>query len=519
MMSSNVHPHAPSLNKDKIIYWSILFLAFISRFAALSIKPPHADEGVNGFFVNQLWERGYFVYNPQNYHGPLLFPLFQISEKLFGFGIHSLRAVTALFSLLTVWVILRTAVLGRHASFFAAVALALSPGMIFFGRSAIHEPVFVFFQVLWMVGFVKLKERIDRQALVLFSAGLMGCVLLKETFVIFGFSLLAAWAWTETSPRILDAIGRKVDSTPRVGSEGVDGRFLLKTGIILICLWLVFFTGFFHNRKGMTDFFVALIPWLKTGVGGSGHDKPFFYWLNLMGRYEWAALAGIAGAAAGAFSRSWKMRAVSFFALVNGLVYSLIPYKTPWCIMNILWPFVLVAGYWFERAVITSHRKHVPAFLFILCVGAVIVGHSAVVSYRLNAINYTDPHEPYVYVQTKNDVAMVQELIRRKIREQADFHNLKVQVNVKDPWPLPWLFSRLPHAEFGNQNLPPVAGADIIFTEISVSDRDLAGSYVRRKIELRDAREPIYVYLKKSVFEGMDLPGFTSVEMSEGKRS
>src|SRR5512143_2738358 len=160
-MSSNVRPHVPSLNKDKIIYWSILFLAFVSRFAALSIKPPHADEGANGFFVNQLWERGYFVYNPQNYHGPLLFPLFQISEKLFGFGIHSLRAVTALFSLLTVWVILRTAVMGRHASFFAALALSLSPGMIFFGRSAIHEPVFLFFQVLWMVGFVKLMERTD----------------------------------------------------------------------------------------------------------------------------------------------------------------------------------------------------------------------------------------------------------------------------------------------------------------------------------------------------------------------
>jgi uncharacterized protein (TIGR03663 family) len=517
MMSSNVRPHAPSLNKDKIIYWSILFLAFLSRFAALSIKPPHSDEGVNGFFVNQLWERGYFIYSSQNYHGPLLFSLFQISEKLFGFGIHSLRAVTALFSLFTVWIILRTAVLGRYASFFAAMALALSPGMIFFGRSAIHEPVFVFFQVLWMVGFMKLKERIDRQAILMFSAGLMGCVLLKETFVIFGCSLLAAWAWIEISPGLLGALGRRVDSPPRVGSEGVDGRFLLKTGIILICLWVVFFAGFFHNRKGMTDFFVALIPWLKTGVGGSGHDKPFSYWLDLMGRYEWAALAGIVGAAAGVFSHSWKMRAVSFFALVNSLVYSLIPYKTPWCIMDILWPFVLVSGYWFERAVIALHRKSVPAFLLILCVAAIIVGHSAVVGYRLNYVNYTGPHEPYVYVQTKNDVTMIQELIRTKTRERPDFQNLKVQVNVKDPWPLPWLFSRLPRAEFGNQNLPPVPGADIIFTEVSVSDRDLAGSYVRRKIELRDAREPIYVYLKKSVFEGMDLPGFTSVEISEGK--
>jgi uncharacterized protein (TIGR03663 family) len=400
-----------------------------------------------------------------------------------------------------------------------AMALALSPGMIFFGRSAIHEPVFVFFQVLWMVGFMKLRERSDRHAVMLFSAGLLGCVLLKETFVIFGFSLVAAWMWTETSPRILAALGRKGGAPPRRESEGIDGRFLLKAGILITGVWLVFFTGLFHNRKGIADFFVALVPWLKTGMGGSGHDKPFFYWLNLMGRYEWAALAGITGAAAGAFSRSWKMRCVSFFALINGLVYSLIPYKTPWCIMGILWPFVLVAGYWFEHAVTALPRRNTPVFLLMLTVAALIVGHSAVAGYRLNYLNYTGPHEPYVYVQTKNDVAMIQALIRTKAGERADFHNLKVQVNLKDSWPLPWLFSRLPRVEFGTPMLPPVAGADIIFTEVSVDDRELAGSYVRRKMELRDAREPIYVYLKRAVFGGTDLPGFTPVETSEGKGS
>jgi hypothetical protein len=345
----------------------------------------------------------------------------------------------------------------------------------------------------------------------------MGCVLLKETFVIFGLSLLAAWAWIEISPRILGVLGRNVDSPPRAGPEGPDGRFLLKTGMLSAGVWLVFFSGFFHNLKGITDFFVALVPWLKTGVGGSGHDKPFSYWLTLMGRYEWAALAGVAGAAAGMFGQSWKIRGVSFFALVNGLFYSLIPYKTPWCIIDILWPFLLVAAYWFERAVTTFHRRSLPAFLLILCIAALILGHSAVAGYRVNYVNYADPHESYVYVQTKNDVTMIQDLIRKKTGERADFHTLKVQVNLQDPWPLTWLFSRLPHAGFGNPALPPVAGADIIFTELPVDDGALAGAYLRKKIELRDAREPVNVYLRGSVFEGMDLPGFTPVETSEGK--
>jgi len=151
-------------NKDKIIGWSILFVAFLLCFYHLSLKPPHSDESGNGFFVNQIWENGYFTYDPSNYHGPLLFYLLQISEKTFGFGIGSFRIVTALFSLLSVWLILRNRdLLGRYASFFAASALALSPGMTFFGRSAIHESPFVFSQLLFVIGFLKARVRADRK--------------------------------------------------------------------------------------------------------------------------------------------------------------------------------------------------------------------------------------------------------------------------------------------------------------------------------------------------------------------
>jgi len=280
-------------------------------------------------------------------------------------------------------------------------------------------------------------------------------------------------------------------------------------------IWLLLFTGFLHHRQGATDFFKALMPWLKTGVGGSGHEKPFSYWLSAFGRYEWAAAAGFVGALAGLFGRSWKMRFFAALALVNWLVYSAISYKTPWCVITILWPFVFVAGLWIEFIVINRRRS--PAFWLALCVAAVIAVQSAAADVRLNFIHYADPSEQYVYVQTTNDLKVIEEIIGKKILSSPEARNMKLQINLKDPWPFPWLFSRFPGIAFGDSRNAFTEKADIIFAEITHEDKDLEGLYWRRKINLREAREPIYVYLKKSYFQGLELPGFGPSATSEGK--
>jgi uncharacterized protein (TIGR03663 family) len=506
--------------RDRILFFSVLAAAGLFLFSALSLKPPHFDEGINGYFVNQVWTNGFFTYDPHNYHGPLLFYLFQISEKIFGFGIWSFRFVTALFSVLTVWLVLRSsAVLGRLGSYAAALAMALSPGVIFFGRSAIHEAVYVFFQVLWMLGFVKAREKTDRQAVIWFLAGFTGCLLLKETFVILGLAFVAAWAWVEISqaPPKQTTGRRKSRKQEQEKGARLTASFFLKAGTAAVLVWLVLYTGFFHHWKGASDFFIAVMPWLKTGVGASGHDKPFPYWLELLGRYEWPALAGLAGACAGVFSRSWKLRFFSVLALVNFLVYSFIPYKTPWCVISILWPFFFVAGLWVEELHGRFGQKRGVLYWGAAGIVAVVMVRSVLVSYRLNFIRYADPAEPYVYVQTKNDFKAVEDIIRQKISTSPEFHNMKILVKLRDSWPLPWVFSRFPHIEYGDYKIPGDSNADIIFGEMGVNEGGLAGIYLRRRIELRDALAPIYVYLKKTTFEGMDLPGFGPVEGPEGK--
>jgi uncharacterized protein (TIGR03663 family) len=506
-----------SFDSDKIITWSVLLAAVLFRFAALSLKPPHGDEGVNGHFVILMWQNGYFSYDPTNYHGPLLFNLFQISEKIFGFGVHSFRIVTASFSLLTVWLVLQSReVLGRYASYFAALALALSPGMIFFGRSGIHEPAYVFFQVLWIIGFMKLRERMDRPGLQWFLLGLVGCFLLKETFVILGASLLLAWGWTEASPRILGVAGKTVGSPPKGLSPGFTKPFLLKMIFLTVFVWLAFFTGFFQHWKGASDSFVALMPWLKTGVGGAGHNKPFSHWLSLFGKYEWVGAVGIAGAFIGVVSRSWKLRFLSFLALLNGLIYSWIPYKTPWCMISILWPFVLVAGIWIEFIFDKFPARYSPVFLSSMAVAAVLVGRSAVAAYTLNFVHYADT-SPYVYVQVKNDYKVLEAVVQKKIRSAPDARNMIVQSCLNESWPLPWFFSRFPNYRYGGPGDAFDLKSDIILSEVFRTGQELPDLYLQRKIDLREARELIYVYLKKSTFQGIDLPGFDTFQAAGGK--
>src|ERR1700720_1347883 len=53
--------------------WVIIGLAAFLRFFLLGIKPPHFDEGINGWFVDQIIKAGFYKYDPTNYHGPLHF--------------------------------------------------------------------------------------------------------------------------------------------------------------------------------------------------------------------------------------------------------------------------------------------------------------------------------------------------------------------------------------------------------------------------------------------------------------
>ena len=90
----------------------ILLLAALVRVASLDIKPPHFDEGINGWFVDQMTKNGFYAYDPTNYHGPLHFYVLFVSLHLFGRNLWALRIPVVLVSLIAIfWILLVSTVL------------------------------------------------------------------------------------------------------------------------------------------------------------------------------------------------------------------------------------------------------------------------------------------------------------------------------------------------------------------------------------------------------------------------
>ena len=89
------------------MFWLILGLAAALRILFLGIKPPHFDEGINGWFIDQMVKNGFYRYDPTNYHGPLHFYVLFLAQTLFGRNILALRVPVVFVSIACVYLTLK----------------------------------------------------------------------------------------------------------------------------------------------------------------------------------------------------------------------------------------------------------------------------------------------------------------------------------------------------------------------------------------------------------------------------
>src|ERR1700737_2135821 len=162
--------------------WVIIGLAVFLRFFLLGVKPPHFDEGINGWFVDQMIKNGFYKYDPTNYHGPLHFYVLWLSQTLFGRNLWALRLPVVLVSISCVWLTLKfEPFVGRTVSRLAALAMAVSPGFVFYGRYSIHEVWLLLFTMLFFYGLFGLWKFGTANYLWCAGMGLTGMILSKET--------------------------------------------------------------------------------------------------------------------------------------------------------------------------------------------------------------------------------------------------------------------------------------------------------------------------------------------------
>ncbi len=485
------------MKRDNVVPVLILLTAFLLRFIGLGLRPPHFDEGINGWFVDQMWSHGYFKYDPTNYHGPLHFYALQLFEILFGRNLVALRLVTATVSTVTVYYTLKHREFMGRAAIWAALFMTISPAMVFMGRYAIHESWIPLCLVVMNYGFMRWFQKGDTISLIYFFSGIAGSLMVKETAVIH----LGAWAlafgylWFSQKQKVASA---HFETIPVFDSQKLPST----EDIILGCTWIlvalfVVYSGFGIYAHGFIDFFNALLPWLKTGTEGAGHEKSFWYWFQLIFEYEFY---GILACASVLFINSKKSGWLRYFfinAFFTMLVYSIVKYKTPWCAASIFTFFPFLAGYAVEWGVTNGKKK-------ITYVAAVAIACAAFVqTISLNFINYASPKEKYVYVHTTPDYFKIVDPIFHLLKDHPEKKNMRIDMKLESSWPLAWTLGQFPNISYAIDNdLTNLDFAIVDAKELPNIEPKLRGKYYKIKIVLREYLADTYAYFKKETFEG-----------------
>lgn len=151
---------APSQTMWLILSGLVTLLAIFLRFYWLGLKPFHHDEGVNGWFLTNLFRDGVYKYDPANYHGPTLYYISLAFAEVFGLETVPVRWSVAIWGVLIVVLALYLRrYVGSVGALTSALLLAISPGMVYISRYFIHEIFFVFLALGFVLAVLMFMDR------------------------------------------------------------------------------------------------------------------------------------------------------------------------------------------------------------------------------------------------------------------------------------------------------------------------------------------------------------------------
>lgn len=495
-----------------------LAAGLLLRSAQLGNRPMHNDEAVNGVKFAALWGGTGYRYDPNEHHGPSLYYATMALARLTGapeigvFGEGRLRAITVLFGLACILVLpLLVDALGRRGTVWAALFMAVSPSMVFYSRYYIHEMLLVFGTLVAVAaGWRYWRGRRLGWALVA-GAGLGLMHGTKETFVLTLAAGAGALLINHFWNRKLDASGAPIKAAPL-------NPWHLAAGL---AVWLVvaavLFTSFFSNAHGLVDSIRTYLPWLQRAGGDSPHIHPWHFYLH---RLLWfspgegpvfteilifllaavAAFSGFARRRLGRASASF-VRFLALYTVLLTAIYSVIGYKTPWCLLNFWLGAVLLAG---VGAAVLLRGLKPRAIRF--AVGALIAFGGLHLSWQawVASTQYAaDRRNPHVYAHTSKDLLRLVDRVEALAAAWPQGHGmmLKTVAPDSDYWPLPWYLRRFPNAGWWDQ-LPsdPFAPVMIVSARLQAALDEKKTHLMVGYFELRPAVF-LELYVQKEVWE------------------
>jgi uncharacterized protein (TIGR03663 family) len=446
------------------------------RFHDIGLKPFHHDEGVNSYFLLNLAHSGQYVYDKDNYHGPTLYYLTLLPLWILGERDLALRFWPAAFGVLSItvlWWLKRE--LGWLGAAIAGLLIAASPGLVYFSRDFIHEMSFVFFALATVVSAWRYFETHKFVYIATLASSLGLLVATKETAVItitvLLLALLCAVVWDRARQL---AVSRNLTIRSLASSlveEIRDLRMPLDHIVaaisIFIVIFVLFYSSFFTNPRGVIDAFSSVVHWSRRS--GNEHVHAFAYYFGILLKLELPLLVGgviagitvaIKGSRFGLFAAAWT--------LGSFLSYSLIPYKTPWLIVNILVPLAIVTAYGASELLRSLPLISLKLIWAGICLtGAILslqmavrvnfhqyddndnsAGYLTTLGKQRKVTAYTDTQYGYVYAQTDRDIFRLVSAIDDISKQLGTGVQTSMFLSSDQYWPLPWYLRKYEHVAY-----------------------------------------------------------------------
>jgi uncharacterized protein (TIGR03663 family) len=478
-------------------------LALVLRCPSLDRRPMHNDEAVNAVKFGQLWTQGTYKYDPNEHHGPSLFYATLAVARLTSTPDFDhltevkLRLITVAFGVgLILLLPLVADGLGRKATVWAAFFTAISPAMVFYSRYYIHEVPLVFFTFLALAAGWRYwrSRKIGWAWLAGAGVGLMHTT--KETFVITLAAAALALAANHLWNRWADA------AAPPARPPRLNRRHLAAAFVLWLIVALVLFSSFFSNASGPLDSVRSYLPWLHRAEGASPHIHRWGFYLHRLLLFHvapgpvWSEAMVVALAVVGAVAafrhkglaaaKASFVRFLAFYTFALTAAYSLISYKTPWCLLSFWHGMILLAGVG-TIALWRSLRRRLlkAAVALLLLFGMADLAWQA---WQASIRYAADPRNPYVYAQTSPDILNLVQQVEAlaAVAPQGQQMLIKVMAPESDYWPLPWYLRRFNHVGWWDQVPPdPYAPVMIVASKFQANLDEKRTHIMRHEFALR----------------------------------
>jgi uncharacterized protein (TIGR03663 family) len=446
--------------------WAVFFvlalLAFAFRLPKQGERPMHTDEAVNAYITGEILAGESYHYDPRDRHGPILYMLAEPLARVCGGRNFSelteteLRMGPVIVGSATVLLFgAAVEMFGFTACLIAAVLFAIAPLPVYYSRYFIHETMFVALTLGLIISCwraLNTKSIAAAASTGLFAALLVDC---KETFVIHFFAL---------------GLGATIVSFIHPRGKWPSLRMVIVALSVFAVSAIMLFTWFGQNWRGLTDLFRAA-PNMAARASGEGHEKSFGYYFGLghsMFIVLPLAVVGVYAAIRDAMVGSRKSGLLlAIYAVVVSLIYSAIPYKTPWLALNLWLPLALLCG--IGITTICSLLKNSTtrwiggiALAFLLT----LVGRETV------TLAFDDPagaKNPLAYAHTVDDLLRLPPRLEQLSQEQ-NLPSPTIAVVAADAWPLPWYLRKFKHVGFWQPGQDP-GKADFYITSAEASEQ------------------------------------------------